>query len=183
LQSVALAETVGYVKTRFAAEHFDGGFEQDYGGGAVYVVVAVEEDWLMTRYRSLQSLDGCGHAEHEKWIVEVSKLRIEEGVGLGCGGDAAGEEQLREGLGQVGCLGESRGLFKVRLGDEPTLEGALASGWIRLSGWVQNWEGLLTRGACRSCWTRHGAYSSSWSPWASSMTMSWKLSISSSSAW
>jgi hypothetical protein len=128
LQSVALAETVRHVKTSFSAEHLDGGFEQDYGGGAVYVVVAVEEDRLMTRYRSFKPLDGGGHAEHEEGIVEVGKLRIEEGVGLGCGGDAAGEEQFREDLGQVGYLGERCGLFKMRLGDEPTLKRALAWG-------------------------------------------------------
>ncbi len=58
--------------------------------------------------------------------MEVGKLRIEKGVGLRSGGDAAGEEQFCEDLGQVGCLGESCRLFKVRLGDEPTLTGALA---------------------------------------------------------
>src|SRR6202012_3367854 len=44
--AVAFAKTVRDVETDFAAEHFNGCFEQDGGGGAVYVVVAVDEDRL-----------------------------------------------------------------------------------------------------------------------------------------
>jgi hypothetical protein len=101
---------------------------------------------------SLESLDGGGHSEHEEGIMEMGRFGIEECVRLGCGGNAAGEEQFREDLGQVSCLGESRGFFRMRFGDEPTLKGALAWGGIRLSEWIgrENWKGLLTRGACRS---------------------------------
>ena len=46
LQSIAFAETVRDVEANDAAEHFDGSFEKDDGCGAVYVVVAVEQNRL-----------------------------------------------------------------------------------------------------------------------------------------
>jgi hypothetical protein len=61
LQSVALAKTVGHMKASLAAEHLDGGFEQDNGSGAVHVVVAVEQHWLMGGDGPFEPLDGCGH--------------------------------------------------------------------------------------------------------------------------
>ena len=84
LQAVALAEAMGDVKAGIAAEHFDGGLEQDDCGGAVDVVVAVEQDGLAGGDGVLEALDGSGHAEHEKGIVEVGDFRIEEGEA--CGG-------------------------------------------------------------------------------------------------
>ena len=88
------------------AEHFDGGFEQDDGDGAVDVVVAVEKDGLACGDGAFEALDGGGHAEHEKGIVEVRGLGIEEGEGLGGGGDAARDEQLGENERQAGFAGE-----------------------------------------------------------------------------
>jgi hypothetical protein len=49
-------------------------------------------------------------------------------VRLGCGRDAAGEEQFCKDQGKTGGFGERIGLFNVRLGDEPTLKRALAWG-------------------------------------------------------
>jgi hypothetical protein len=70
------------MKADLAAEHLDGGLEQDHGGGAVHVVVAVEKHRLARGDGALQALDGRGHAQHEEGIVEMRRLGIEEGEGL-----------------------------------------------------------------------------------------------------
>ena len=44
LQAVAFAQPMRHVEAHHAAEHFDRGFQQDHGGGAVDVVVAVEQN-------------------------------------------------------------------------------------------------------------------------------------------
>jgi hypothetical protein len=82
-------------------------------------------------------------------------------------GDAAGEEEFGKNDGDAGRGGESGGLFRVRRGEDPALARVDAGG--------TRWDGRRA----------HGAYSSS-SPepsWASSITMSWKDSMSSSKAW
>ena len=53
--AVAFAQAVRDVEADFAAAAFDGGFEQDDGGGAIYVVVAVDED----RLADVRWLVGC----------------------------------------------------------------------------------------------------------------------------
>jgi hypothetical protein len=63
-----------------------------------------------------KAVDGGGHAEHEKGIVQLAGVRIEEGVGLGGGGDASGEEKLSKDLREVSRFGESCGFFSVGLG-------------------------------------------------------------------
>ncbi len=75
LQAVAFAETVGDVEAGRAAKHLDSGLEQDDGGGAVHVVVAVKENRLLGGDGALQPVNGHIHAQHEKWIVEVGRRR------------------------------------------------------------------------------------------------------------
>ena len=58
LQAVALAQPVGHVKAHHAAQHFDGGLQQHHGGGAVHVVVAVEQNRLARRDGALHALHG-----------------------------------------------------------------------------------------------------------------------------
>ena len=121
LHAVAVAQAMRNVKARHAAEHFDGGFEQDDGDGSVHVVVAVEKHGLARGDGALEPVDGCGHAQHEEGIVQVGGLGIEEGVGLGGGGDAARDEQLGEHQRQARFAGEGSGFFRVRFGEEPAL--------------------------------------------------------------
>ena len=54
------------MKAHYAAEHFDGGLEQHHGGGAVDVVVAVEQDGLARGDGALQAVDGRIHAQHQQ---------------------------------------------------------------------------------------------------------------------
>jgi hypothetical protein len=79
-------------KIRAGGEHLKCGFEKDDGNGAVYIVVAVEKDWLARGDGAFDALDGGGHSEHEKGIVEVGRLGIQESEGFGCGGDATRNE-------------------------------------------------------------------------------------------
>jgi len=123
LEAVALVEAVGDVEADLAAEHLNGGFEQDNGGGSVYVVVAVQEDGLLGGDGLLKAGDGGGHAEHQEGVVEMSDLRVEEGEGLSGTGDAAGDEELGEDQGQAGGFGEGLCLVRVRVSQLPALTG------------------------------------------------------------
>src|ERR1039458_2121966 len=58
LHAVAVAEAMGDVKSDVAAQHFDGGFEQDDGNGAVDVVVAIEEDGLARGDGAVETIKG-----------------------------------------------------------------------------------------------------------------------------
>jgi hypothetical protein len=85
---------MGDVKPHISTEHFDRGFEQDDGNGAVNIVVAVEEDWFARGDGSFETLYGGSHAEHEKWLVQVGRLWIQESKSFGGGGDTARDKQL-----------------------------------------------------------------------------------------
>jgi hypothetical protein len=73
LHAVAVANAMWDVKadeiTPGAAEHFDGGFEQDNGDGAVDVVVAVEKNRFSRGDGAFEALDRNRHAKHEERIV------------------------------------------------------------------------------------------------------------------
>jgi hypothetical protein len=124
LDAVALAQPVRDVKTDGSApglgsgEHLDGGFEEDDGGGAVHVVVAVQQDGLAAGDGQFKAVYGSGHAAHPKGIVEVGKVRIEE---MECGfgsDDAASQKQLRDDLRNVsfgGQVGSGLGLGGAEL--------------------------------------------------------------------
>jgi hypothetical protein len=109
LHSVAIAQAMRNVKAHISAEHLDGGFKQDNGNGAVDVVIAVEENGLARGDGALDALDGGGHSEHEKGIVEVGRLWIQEGKSFGGCGDAARNEQLGENERQAGFAGQGSG--------------------------------------------------------------------------
>jgi hypothetical protein len=118
----------------FAAEHFDCGLEQDYGGGAVDVVVAVEKDRLMLRDGLLKAGDGCVHAKHLHGVVEMGEFGVEEGEGLVGVRDAASDEQLGKDMRQMSGFGQFCGCFRMRLCEDPTLIGTailLRSGYLR----------------------------------------------------
>ena len=100
--AVAFFEAVRDVEADFASEHFNGCFEQDGGGGAVYVVVAVYKDGLAVLDGQLYAGDGGSHAAHLVGVVEVVELRMEEVVYIFGGADAAGDEELGDDEREVG---------------------------------------------------------------------------------
>jgi len=101
LKAVALAQTVWNVKANFATEQFDGGLEQDDRGGAVDVVIAVEQDGFLARDRCFNAFNGSLHAEHEKRIVQMGYFRIEKCKGFGGGVDTAGDEEFSKDDGNM----------------------------------------------------------------------------------
>src|SRR6185312_900658 len=96
LHSVAFPEAVRDVKTDPASEPLDCGFQQHYGDGPVHVVVAVDEDRLLSGDGALNSLDRGGHAEHEIRVVQVVKAGSEERGGIGGGADAPRSQKQRD---------------------------------------------------------------------------------------
>ncbi len=121
MQAIALAQPVRDMEAGYAAEHFDGGFEQDNGGRAVHVVVAVEQHRLAAGNGLLQPVRGGVHAQHELWIVELSGIRMEKREGFSRLGKAASHQQFGQHLGQMGVLGQCGGLGRMRLGQSPAL--------------------------------------------------------------
>jgi hypothetical protein len=125
LHAVAVAQAVRDVKSDEiapgAGKHFNGGFEQDDGDGAVNVVIAVEKDGFAGGDGVFDALDGDGHSEHEKGIVEVRRFGIQKGEGVGCGGYAARDKQLGEDERQASFAGQGCGQFVVGFGEEPAL--------------------------------------------------------------
>jgi len=71
LQAVALAQPMRNMEAHRAAQHLDGGLEKDYGGGAIDVVVAIEEHRFMLRNGPLKARDGFVHAKHELRVVKM----------------------------------------------------------------------------------------------------------------
>ena len=112
LHSVAFAEAVRDVIGDegggvFGGDSFDGGFEEDGGGGAVDVVVAVDEDGFAGADGTLDADYGDVHAEHEHGVDEVVDCGGEEGLdGRGIR-DAAGQKQFGDGLWTLEFAGEA----------------------------------------------------------------------------
>ena len=65
------------------AEHSQRAQQNGSARGAVNIVIAVDQDWLVTFDGSLQTRDRRGHAQHAKRIVKVIQRRIQEPAGGG----------------------------------------------------------------------------------------------------
>ena len=95
LHAIAFADAMGDVVgdlggTAGRRDALDGGLEEDGGGGAVDVVVAVDEDGLAGVDGLLDAGDGFTHAEEKEGVVEGVEGGGEEGGCSGGIGDAAG---------------------------------------------------------------------------------------------
>ena len=78
LQAVAVAHPLGQEVDDIAAEQFDHAAQDDRGGHAVDVVVAVHRDALFPRDRAHQAIDGRREIGQQIRIVEVIERRREE---------------------------------------------------------------------------------------------------------
>ena len=106
LQSVALAQSMGHMEANLAAEQFNCGLKQDDGGGAVHVIVTVEQDGFLARDGCFDALHGRLHAEHKERIVELCNFRIEERESFAGGGDAASDQEFGQYGGNPCSFGE-----------------------------------------------------------------------------
>ena len=46
-------------------------FQNDDGGSAVHIVIAVDQNFLFSVDRRAQALDGLVHSSEQKWIVQM----------------------------------------------------------------------------------------------------------------
>ena len=81
MHAVAVAEAVGDLEADLTAGDFDGAFEDDGGGGAVDVVVAVDFHGLGVADGALDAGDGEVHIAEEEGVVEVVEGGGEEAPG------------------------------------------------------------------------------------------------------
>ena len=80
-----------------AAEHLERAPQDDGGGDAVDVVVAVDRDPLAARQRPLEPRHGPVHVGQQKRIVQVVERRVEEPIGDGRVAEAAQAQQAGDG--------------------------------------------------------------------------------------
>src|SRR5258708_28854308 len=82
LHAVAVTNAMGDVEISGAAEEFDHCLEDDNGGGAVNVIVAVNEDVFLAGNGVFPTKDGGRHAEHvirrvhliPGWVQKMTRL-------------------------------------------------------------------------------------------------------------
>ena len=109
---IVLYMNVGVLVLGTPAGHLDRLAQNDHGGCAVDVVVAVHENLLLSRDSRPDALDGRAHARQTVGVVELIEAGSEESLGLVGFGHAAlrqqnGHEarQLRGGLDALGGVG------------------------------------------------------------------------------
>ena len=94
--SVALVVTVGDVEVHPVGETADEGVDQGDRGGAVDVVVAVDQNLLAACYRAVEPFHRGVHVFHQEGVVQPVETRAEEGAGLLEGLHPAFYKQLGE---------------------------------------------------------------------------------------
>src|ERR1700681_1289047 len=70
--AVAFADTVRNVKVSRASTKLDRSLENDNGGGAVHVVIAINQDFFFTLQCRIQPIKRGFHAAHQQRVVEVT---------------------------------------------------------------------------------------------------------------
>ena len=121
LQPVPLAQPVRHMEARIPAQHLDSRLQQHDGGGAVHVVIAIEQHRLARGDSLLQPLHGGLHAQHQKGIVQVRNFRIKKSECFRRLGNAARHQQLGQHLRQARSPGQRHGLVRMRLDETPAL--------------------------------------------------------------
>ncbi len=92
----------------WSGDHLDGGLEEDDGYGAVYVIVAVDEDGFAAGDGGLDSRDGLGHPGHGVGIEKMVESGVQEAAGFDgrCNSpydEQAGEERRDAEFGGERC--------------------------------------------------------------------------------
>ena len=82
------------MEIHLAAEHLERRLEQHDGGGAIHVIVAVDENRFLAGDGRLYPRDRLGHALHRVGIKQVFQPRMKENVGFGSAAYSALRQQL-----------------------------------------------------------------------------------------
>src|SRR5271154_1860359 len=107
------------MKARNAAQHLDGGLQQNDGGRPVHVVVAVDQDCLLRLNRLPDAPDRSLHAQHRIGIEQMIELRMEKTLGLSRIAYAARHQQLGDQQRQPGLAGKRSCSSRITLEKYP----------------------------------------------------------------
>ena len=82
------------VEIYLAAEHLQRRLEQHDGGGAVHVIIAIDQDQFLAGDGRLHPRDRLGHALHGVGIEQVFDAGMKENIGFGSAAYPALRQQL-----------------------------------------------------------------------------------------
>ena len=102
---VAFADAVRHVKIGRAAAELNGGLENDDGGGAIDVVVAVDQDWFFVLDGGFEAVDGRSSCRSSDRASADERVRESGNVSAASAfGDAAHDQQAGERRGDAADL-------------------------------------------------------------------------------
>jgi len=116
---VAIAQPVRDEELGRAPRHFDRFFEDDHGGGAIHVVIAIDQDALAVRYGAPQPRDGFGHAAQRPGRVQIGEGGQQEAARgfriakIACQQDARGRQA------DIQCRRQRLGFLVLCFGNQP----------------------------------------------------------------
>jgi hypothetical protein len=109
------------------ADQLQGGVEDNDGHGAVYVIIAVNENFFAVRDCLVDAPDRRVHGEHMERVVEMAESGREESPGGSGVANATQRKQARQQRRNVQRIGESVNGRWVGFADYPTHKGTIVS--------------------------------------------------------
>ena len=117
--AVAFADAVRHVVVDLSAAQLQRRLEDDDGGGAVHVVVAIDEDGLAALDGGAQALHRRAKAGHQIGRVQVAERGIEELAGLLRVLNAARRQQSRHRDRQAHLQGQPLYMLRIGVAKDP----------------------------------------------------------------
>ena len=96
--AVALVVAVGYVVLDVGVEIAYEGVHQGDGRSPVHIVVSVDHDLLLRGYSLFQTVHSLVHILHQKGVMQLGEVGLEELAGPVGGGDTALYQEVGEDL-------------------------------------------------------------------------------------
>ena len=93
-QAVALVVAVRDIEIHLGRKLLQEGVHLRYGGGAVHVVISVNQDFFFSRNGLVHPFHGLVHVLHQEGVVKVFQAGTEKAAGLFEGFDAALDQQI-----------------------------------------------------------------------------------------
>ena len=117
--AIAFADAVRHVVVGLAAAQLQRGLQDDDRGGAVHVVVAIDENGLAAFDGRAQALHRRAQAGHQVGRVQVVQRGIEKLLGLLRVLDAARRQQTRHGDRQAHLQGQPLHMLRIGVAKDP----------------------------------------------------------------